>query len=1627
MDKDIGLAKAAIAQTRPSETFRFTGVFKCSTALLLAALGTPAFAQSVTIPSEYEKLISGSGTVAPLGAELFGDQLDLYTGRVEFVQSDVTLPGNDALPVAVGRRFKVHQAPTPVGHFGDWDLEIPHLHGIFPTKALWTVPVNAGQPLSTAYQRCSRFGAPPAVSGDAGGGTFAATEYWQGSSVYIPGAGSAEILTRSSGTPTPSDGGIYPLVTKSGIALRCLTSLAATSEGLGEGFEAVTPDGTRYRFDHLASRLAPALTKPGPGPLELRMGALVSQDYLLRRKEVWILPTTVTDRFGNTVTYQWSSSDPWRLERIVASDGRSIEFAYVSGTSYVSKATAGTRSWNYSYSVDNGRYRLSSVTQPDQSAWSFNLEPLRFANEYVMGGGCGDSGVSSFGPLTGSMTHPGGAIASFTVKPVKHGRSWVPLTCVGYTGESEGHSQYPAEFIAPSLTEKRVTGPGLAGGGLVWTYAYGPANNCYNPGGSWPAVGTRCTSSSPSTVLVTATDPSASTTRYTFGNRYMTNEGQLLTIEDGWNGSVALRTTSLGYASPGTGPFPNPVGRSAQMRGDGYLSTRHTPIHSKVVAQHAGQFSSIVNGFDVFARPLSRTESSSFGTSRNRATTYHDNTAKWILGQVATTTVGTTQVSRTDYNASSALPIRAYSFGKLVQTLGYNADGTVATVKDGRNNTTTLSSWYRGVPRTVAWPDAKTQSAVVNAAGWITRVTDENGYATTYTHDAMGRLGSIVYPTGDSTGWNTTNQTFTQVNSSEYGIPAGHWKQVVSTGNGRRVTYFDALWRPLLLREFDTNNSYSNRFTRFSYDHEGRRTFASYPVASATSINDITKGVRTTYDALGRERKRVQDSELGALTTTITYASNGGYRIETSPKGDVTRTSYQWFDQPTYEHPIKITQPEGVTTNISRDVFGKPVTITRGGGGVSAVRSYVYDAHQQLCKRVEPETGATIFSYDAAGNLAWSASGSTYTSTSSCNTGNVPVAQRTVRTYDARNRIRSLVFPDHRGDATYDYWPDGLLRSVTADNGGTNQVTTSYGYNRRRLLTSERMQWGSIDWSLGTGYTADGHVASNSYPGITISYSPNALGQATQLVGSTGGTYATGVKYHPNGAVKQFTYGNGITHTLTQNQRGLPDRSLDAYGSTKFLDDGYDYDHHGNVAAISDGLPGNHGDRTMAYDAIDRLRSVTSPMYGANGASYTYDALDNLTRVRAPGRDHFYCYDPSWRLTNIKTGSCSGSTVIGMGYDVRGNLVEKNADDFVFDYGNRLRSATIGSSASSYVYDGHGRRVRDVAGASKYSLYDQSGRLMHDNDHRKNRQHWYFYLAGDLIAVRERNKSTGASVTQYQHTDALGSPVAVTNDNRQMIGIRNEYEPYGRLIRGSVGDGPGYTGHVQDMATGLTYMQQRYYDPGIGRFLSADPVTTGSATGGNFNRYWYGNNNPYRFVDPDGRLALCGEFCADRQVGAGVRSVGPAGDVSESSGRSSIRINLSNPTMAISQAIRKYDIKIYGAIVDYAPHYGEHIDGQNPSPGGWIGIGPMAFETESRLAGVIGHEGRHELQFIQKRAHPGNLPENEAEAFRFNIVNANRFGNSPTEIAGYETQFHTYFDNLPPEIKSEIMNFDYSE
>ena len=125
---------------------------------------------------------------------------------------------------------------------------------------------------------------------------------------------------------------------------------------------------------------------------------------------------------------------------------------------------------------------------------------------------------------------------------------------------------------------------------------------------------------------------------------------------------------------------------------------------------------------------------------------------------------------------------------------------------------------------------------------------------------------------------------------------------------------------------------------------------------------------------------------------------------------------------------------------------------------------------------------------------------------------------------------------------------------------------------------------------------------------------------------------------------------------------------------------------------------------------------------------------------------------------------------------------------------------------------------------------------------------WFGGVASAPVTV---NPPPSGDTVTYIHTDALGSPVARSDSAGNVIS-RTSYEPYGRTASG-VTPTIGFTGHVNDADTGLVYMQQRYYDPVAGRFLSVDPVTTDTSSGGGFNRYAYAANSPYKYIDPDGR------------------------------------------------------------------------------------------------------------------------------------------------------------------------------
>lgn len=120
------------------------------------------------------------------------------------------------------------------------------------------------------------------------------------------------------------------------------------------------------------------------------------------------------------------------------------------------------------------------------------------------------------------------------------------------------------------------------------------------------------------------------------------------------------------------------------------------------------------------------------------------------------------------------------------------------------------------------------------------------------------------------------------------------------------------------------------------------------------------------------------------------------------------------------------------------------------------------------------------------------------------------------------------------------------------------------------------------------------------------------------------------------------------------------------------------------------------------------------------------------------------------------------------------------------------------------------------------------------------------------IALFALSLSAGVlAETTYIHTDHLGS-ISAESNNQGTVTARFHFKPFGESIETESPNEPGYTGHVFDAGLDLSYAEQRYYDPLIGRFYSNDPFYFDGITPGTFNRYAYVENNPYAFTDPTG-------------------------------------------------------------------------------------------------------------------------------------------------------------------------------
>ena len=421
---------------------------------------------------------------------------------------------------------------------------------------------------------------------------------------------------------------------------------------------------------------------------------------------------------------------------------------------------------------------------------------------------------------------------------------------------------------------------------------------------------------------------------------------------------------------------------------------------------------------------------------------------------------------------------------------------------------------------------------------------------------------------------------------------------------------------------------------------------------------------------------------------------------------------------------------------------------------------------------------------------------------------------------------------------------------------------------------------GSNSYPFRYTYTDLDHRASMRYPSNTlVNEVPNDLGWPTQLTGFTRSN--SEILYHPNGTPKQITFVNSQTWATTLKPRQWIATIKGNNGS--LLNLGYTYDLRGNLTSLSDTATGGQS-ISMQYDGVDRLTYASGPQPWGYERYYYENGRGDLTRRLSSNWTIHFSYNSSGQLT-----STTAPLTASYRYDNRGNITEDANWRYAYNYAGELRAVYPQTVASwqppasqwayGYAYDANGKRVAKAVlgagGRNEVSAYGQNGRLLlYDNDaHSGWREQ--VYLGDRLVAQR---RSSGGVRTFYL-TDALGSPRVASSAYGAVL-WRENYRPWGQRNTKSADmqtDPLAYTAQPFDDETSLLYLGARYHHVKIGRFYQMDPVHFAEDNSHSFNRFAYANNNPYKFVDPEGLFPEPHDDVAYRQLGADQGSLGTEG------------------------------------------------------------------------------------------------------------------------------------------------------
>ncbi len=630
-----------------------------------------------------------------------------------------------------------------------------------------------------------------------------------------------------------------------------------------------------------------------------------------------------------------------------------------------------------------------------------------------------------------------------------------------------------------------------------------------------------------------------------------------------------------------------------------------------------------------------------------------------------------------------------------------------------------------------------------------------------------------------------------------------------------------------------------------------------------------------------------KNGEFGAIYTAFEYADSDKYdplgdegnnkTEEMDARGNVTRYEYD----PILSKPTKVTDRCGHETHYEYDETGRTVKVTDANGGSV---EYGYTVYDDLASIARGDGQTYTMEYDAFRNLKTVRVGeevslAEYTYREGTNRlKSVTYANGSVQelVYDARGNVKSEIWT--KGDETeaeYRYFYDGSQNLVK-----TLDIVNKKMYNINRvgenIVSTEEYDVESFEENASLGVTPVGtfhysfdkdgkqfrkkYVDANGKEQKYVFEYQDEQNVAVQL--------PTGVVSHAKSdhlgrkVFNELQIGKGLMNRrfsyydgeITQNhidgdkQVSKPETTL-----VKQIDyaDGrtvqYEYDNEERITKVIDSVDGT---TEYTYDDLGQL--LTERVNGELVNSMEYDNYGNILKKN----DKTYTYgNETWQ--DLLT-SYNGQTIT---YDAQRTPTSYLGHTLTWEKGRQLKSfdgntytynkdgirtsKTVNGVLHTYTLDGT-NIVKETWGTNTLiPLYDLDGTVCGLN---YNGKAYYFYknLQGDVIAITD---NTGATIARYTY-DAWGKVLTVTDKNGiDLIGAETHIANINPFR---------YRGYYYDQEIALYYLQSRYYNPEIGRFINADDVVYLSKSGTilGCNLFSYCENNSVCRVDTIGSFWL---------------------------------------------------------------------------------------------------------------------------------------------------------------------------